>query len=99
MDINNKVALLEELQEFMNSRKVSYIAISRLLDKIATVQTDSQKLLILQSEGVQRQLQEEIGFLNELCISKLNGDITDNLQTDKQKLDEYRSKLYDLLKS
>lgn len=99
MDINNKVALLEELQEFMSSRKVSYIAISRLLDKIATVQTDSQKLLILQSEGVQRQLQEEIGFLNELCISKLNGDITDNLQTDKQKLDEYRSMLYDLLKS
>ena len=35
MDINNKVALLEELQEFMNSRKVSYIANSRLLDKIA----------------------------------------------------------------
>ena len=99
MDINNKIVLLEELQEFLNSRKVNYIAISRLLDKIATVQTDSQKLLILQSEGVQRQLHKEIGFLNELCISKLNGDITDNLQTDKQKLDEYRSKLYDLLKS
>ncbi len=99
MDINNKVVLLEELQEFLNSRKVNYIAISRLLDKFATVQTDSEKLLILKSEGVQRQLQEEIGYLNELCISKLNGDITDNLQTDKQKLDEYRSKLYDLLKS
>ncbi len=99
MDINNKIVLLEELQEFLNSRKVNYIAISRLLDKFATVQTDSEKLLILKSEGVQRQLQEGIGSLNDLCISKLNGDITDNLQADNQKLDEYRDKLYDLLKS
>jgi predicted house-cleaning noncanonical NTP pyrophosphatase (MazG superfamily) len=71
MDINNKIVLLEELQEFLNSRKVNYIAISRLLDKIATVQTDSEKLLILKSEGVQRQLQEGMGSLNDLCISKL----------------------------
>ena len=99
MDIRNKIALLEELKEFLNSRKVSYIAICRLLDKIATVQTDSQKLLILKPEDVQRQLQEGIVSLNELCISKLNGDITDNLQADNQKLDEYRSKLYDLLKN
>ena len=99
MDINNKVVLLEELQEFLNSRKVSYIAISRLLDQIATVQTDSKKLFILKSEDIQRQLHEGIGSLNDLCISKLNGDITDNLQADNQKLDEYRSKLFDLLKS
>ena len=99
MDINNKVMLLEELQEFLNNRLVTYIAISRLLDQIATVQTDSEKLLILKSADVQRQLQEGIESLNDLCISKLNGDITDSLRVDNQKLEEYRSKLFDLLKS
>ena len=98
MDINKKVALLEELQEFLNSRKDNYITISKLLDQIATVQTDSEKLLILKSEVVRREVREEMAFLNDLCISKLNGDITDNLQADNQKLDEYRDKLYDLLR-
>ena len=98
MDINNKVLLLEELQEFLNNRKDSYIAISRLLDKITIAQSDSEKLLILKSEGVRRELQEGMASLNDLCISKLNGDITDNLQADNQKFDEYRDKLHDLLK-
>lgn len=98
MDINNKVLLLEELQEFLNNRKDSYIAISRLLDKITMAQSDSEKLLILKSEGVRRELQEGMASLNDLCISKLNGDIKDNLQADNQKFDEYRGKLHDLLK-
>ena len=98
MDINNKVELLEEMQEFLNSRRDSYITISTLLEQIASVQTDSEKLRILKSSGIQKQLQERIDKLNNLCVSKLNGDITENLQDDNQKLTDFREKLHDLLK-
>jgi len=98
MDINNKVELLEELKEFLDSRRDSYITISTLLDQIAAVQNDSEKLLILKSSGIQKQLQERIDTLNNLCVSKLNGDITENLQHDNQKLTDFREKLNDLLK-
>ena len=98
MDINNKVKLLEEMQEFLNSRKDSYNTISELLNQIAAVQTDSEKLLVLKSSGIQKQLQERIDSLNNLCVSKLNGDITENLQNDNQKLTDFREKLHDLLK-
>lgn len=97
MNINNKVELMEELQEFLDSRRDSYITISTLLDQIAAVQTDSEKLLVLKSSGIQKQLQERIDTLNNLCISKLNGDITENLQDDNQKLTDFREKLHDLL--
>ena len=100
MDINNKVKLLEEMQEFLNSRKDSYITISTLLDQIASVQTDSaEKLLVLKSSGIQKQLQERIDTLNNLCVSKLNSDITENLQDDNQKLTDFRAKLHELLKN
>jgi hypothetical protein len=97
MNINNKVELMEELQEFLDSRRDSYITISTLLDQIAAVQTDSEKLLVLKSSGIQKQLQERIDTLNNLCISKLNGDITENLQDDNQKLTDFREKLHGLL--
>ena len=99
MDINNKVKLLEEMQEFLNSRKDSYNTISELLNQIAAVQTDSEKLLILKSSGIQKQLQKRINTLNNLCVSKLNNDITENLQDDNQKLSDFREKLHDLLKN
>ncbi len=98
MDINNKVELLEEMQEFLSSRMDSYITISTLLDQIAAVQTDSENLLVLKSAGIQKQLQERIDILNNLCVSKLNGDITEKLQDDNQKLTDFRVKLNDLLK-
>lgn len=98
MDIHNKVKLLEEMQEFLNSRKDSYNTISALLDQLAAVQTDSEKLLILKSSGIQKQLQKRINTLNNLCVSKLNNDITENLQDDNQKLSDFREKLHDLLK-
>jgi len=98
MNINNKVELMEEIQEFLSSRRDSYITISMLLDQITTVQTDSEKLLVLESSGIQKQLQERIDSLNNLCVSKLNGDITENLQDDNQRLTDYREKLHDLLK-
>jgi hypothetical protein len=97
MNINNKVELMEELQEFLNSRRDSYITISTLLDQIAAVQNDSEKLLVLKSSGIQKQLQERIDTLNNLCVSKLNGDITENLQDDNLKLTDFREKLHDLL--
>jgi len=99
MDINNKVKLLEEMQEFLNSRKDSYNTISELLNQIAAVQTDSEKLLILKSSGIQKQLQKRINTLNNLCVSKLNNDITENLQDDNQRLSDFREKLHDLLKN
>ena len=99
MDINNKVELLEELQEFLNSRRDNYITISTLLDQIAAVQTDSKKIFVPKSSEIQKQLQERIDTLNTLCISKLNGDITENLQDDNQKLTDFEKKIYDLLKS
>ncbi len=99
MDINNKVKLLEEMQEFLDSRKDSYNTISALLNQIAAVQTDSEKLLILKSSGIQKQLQKRINTLNNLCVSKLNSDITENLQDDNQKLSDFREKLHDLLKN
>ena len=98
MDINNKVELLEEMQEFLNSRRDSYITISTLLEQIASVQSDSEKLRILKSSGLQKQLQERVDKLNDLCVSKLNGDITENLQDDNQKLTDFREKLHDLIK-
>lgn len=99
MDINNKVELLEELQEFLNSRRDNYITISTLLDQIAAVQTDSEKIFVPKSSEIQKQLQERIDTLNTLCISKLNGNITENLQNDNQKLTNFGKKIYDLLKS
>ena len=99
MDINNKVELLEELQEFLDSRRDNYITISTLLDQIAAVQTDSEKIFVPKSSEIQKQLQERIDTLNTLCISKLNGDITENLQNDNQKLTDFGKKIYDLLKS
>jgi predicted house-cleaning noncanonical NTP pyrophosphatase (MazG superfamily) len=99
MDINNKVKLLEEMQEFLDSRKDSYNTISELLNQIAAVQTDSEKLLILKSSGIQKQLQKRINTLNNLCVSKLNNDITENLQDDNQRLSDFREKLHDLLKN
>jgi hypothetical protein len=42
-------------------------------------------------------LQERIDTLNNLCVSKLNGDITENLQDDNQKLTDFREKLHGLL--
>lgn len=89
---------MEELQEFLSSRRDSYITISTLLDQIAAVQTDSEKLLVLKPSGIQKQLQERIDSLNNLCVSKLNGDITENLQDDNQKLTDFRKKLHALLK-
>ena len=89
---------MEELQEFLSSRRDSYITISTLLDQIAAVQTDSEKLLVLKPSGIQKQLQERIDSLNNLCVSKLNGDITENLQDDTQKLTDFREKLHALLK-
>ena len=97
MDINNKVKLLEEIQEFLDSRRDSYITISTLLDQITAVQTDSEKLLALRSVEVQKKLQERINTLNNLCVSKLNSDITENLQDDNQKLTDFREKLHNLL--
>lgn len=99
MDINNKVELLEEIQEFINSRRDNYITISALLDQIASVKTDSEKILILKSSGIHKQLQKKIDALNNLCVSKLNGDITENLQDDNQKLTDFRKKLNELIKS
>ena len=87
---------MEELQEFLNSRRDSYITISTFLDQIAAVQNDSKMILALKSPGIQKQLQERIDTLNNLCISKLNGDISENLQDDNQKLTDFREKLHNL---
>jgi len=98
MNINNKIDLMEELQKFLNSRRDSYVTISSFLDQITAVQNDSEKLLVLKSPGIQKQLQERIDTLNNLCISKLNADISENLQNDNQKLTDFQEKLHDLLK-
>ncbi len=96
MNINKIIALLIELCEFLNSRKVSFaVVISQILDEITSVKSDSEKLFII--EAAQKQLQGGMGSLNDVWICKENGHVTTDEQGDNEKLEEYRIRLRDLL--
>jgi len=94
MNINKIVKLLIDLRDFLNSRQVSFSdSISELLNEITSVQTDSEKMFILNSRDTRTLLQGGMGSLNDLIICKSNGHITDDEEVDGQELDEYRNKL------
>tara|TARA_R110002073_G_scaffold136621_3_gene285202 strand:+ start:3702 stop:3911 length:210 start_codon:yes stop_codon:yes gene_type:complete len=58
MNINKVVALLVELYEFLNSRKVGYaVIISQILNEVTSAQTDLEKLFII--ETAQKNCKEE----------------------------------------
>jgi hypothetical protein len=71
------------------------VVISQILDEISNATTDANKLLII--ENAREQLQGGMGSLNDIWICKDNGHLTDDEESDNQKLEEFRVRLQDLM--
>lgn len=93
-DIHDLNTLLVDLYNFLISRDVNFAeSISVLLDEIASVQTDSEKLCIINSRDTELLLRGGTGSLNDLVICALQNHITANEEADNQILNKYRDKI------
>lgn len=96
-DINELNTLLTDLHDFLLSRDVNFAeSVSELIDEIASAQTDSEKLCIINSRDAEVLLRGGMGSLNDLVICALNNHITDNEETDNQILNKYRDRISEL---
>lgn len=96
-DINELNTLLTDLRDFLISRDVNFAeSVSVLLDEIASVQTDIDKLCIINSRDTELLLRGGTESLNHLVICALNNHITANEKADNQTLNKYRDKIGEL---
>ena len=97
-DINELNTLLINLHNFLISRNVINFAeaISAFLSKIALVQTNSEKLCIINSRDTELLLRGGVESFNNLRICSFNDHISDNEQIDNQELAKYKDRLGEL---
>ena len=96
-DINELNTLLTDLYDFLISRDVNFAeSVSVLLNEISSVQTDSEKLCIINSRDTEVLLRGGMGSLNDLVICSLNNHITANEEADNQTLNQYRDRIGEL---
>jgi len=97
-DINELNTLLINLHNFLISRNVINFAeaISTFLGEIASAQTDSEKLRIINSRNTELLLRGGVESLNNLRICSFNDHISDCEQIDNQELARYKDKIGEL---
>jgi hypothetical protein len=97
-DINELNTLLINLHKFLISRNVINFAeaISAFLSKIALVQTNSEKLCIINSRDTELLLRGGVESFNNLRICSFNDHISDSEQIDNQELAKYKDRLGEL---
>ena len=96
-DIHDLNTLLVDIRDFLISRDVNFAEpVSVLLNEIASAQTDSEKLNIINSRDTELLLRGGAGSLNDLVICALNNHITANEEADNQTLNRYRDRIGEL---
>jgi len=96
-DIHDLNTLLADIRDFLISRDVNFAeSVSVLLNEIASAQTDSEKLYIINSRDTELLLRGGTGSLNDLVICALNNHITANEEADNQTLNRYRDRIGEL---
>ena len=97
-DINELNTILVNLHDFLNRRNVVTLAeaISGLLNEIALVQSDSEKLCIINSRNTELLLRGGVGSLINLCICALDDHITENEKIDNKRLAKHKDRLGEL---
>jgi len=92
MNKTEVIILLRQLEDLMNSHRVSFAVVIHQLITQLTEATDAELSDPLLRDV--RSLFGGIGSLNDVCISKLNGHLVDNEREANRRLDELRDTLW-----
>jgi hypothetical protein len=88
------LALLESLYQFLDQRKVKYVA---TIGELIQNYRDTSDAGALKSSA--RSLLGGMGTLNDIVIDRRNGDVTDDEDKDNEELEKFRERLEELLKT